>query len=109
MSLIERTLVLLKPDAVQRSLVGTIVTRFENAGLKIRSKKSSIYSRFYRNHRYKGLSFLPIFNLPSYFVFFKQTKVFCLDMGNFTQIFYRSVKHPIFHPGFARALFTESF
>ena len=34
-NLIERTLVLLKPDAVQRSLVGTIVTRLENAGLKI--------------------------------------------------------------------------
>lgn len=33
--LIERTLVLLKPDAVQRSLVGNILTKFENAGLKI--------------------------------------------------------------------------
>lgn len=33
-SLIERTLVLLKPDAVQRSLVGNILTRFENSGLK---------------------------------------------------------------------------
>ena len=35
MKLIERTLVLLKPDAVQRSLVGNIITRFENAGLKL--------------------------------------------------------------------------
>ncbi len=34
-NLMEKTLVLLKPDAVQRSLVGNIVTRFENAGLKI--------------------------------------------------------------------------
>jgi len=33
--LIERTLVLLKPDAVQRGLVGKIIERFENAGLKI--------------------------------------------------------------------------
>lgn len=33
--LIERTLVLLKPDAVQRGLVGRIVQRFEDAGLKI--------------------------------------------------------------------------
>lgn len=31
----ERTLVLLKPDAVQRNLVGEIVGRFERAGLKI--------------------------------------------------------------------------
>jgi nucleoside-diphosphate kinase len=33
--LIEKTLVLLKPDAVQRSLAGTVITRLENAGLKI--------------------------------------------------------------------------
>ncbi|HIH25931.1 nucleoside-diphosphate kinase [Candidatus Woesearchaeota archaeon] len=33
--MIERTLVLLKPDAVKRCLIGTIITRFENAGLKI--------------------------------------------------------------------------
>lgn len=31
----ERTLVLLKPDAVQRNLVGEIVGRFERVGLKI--------------------------------------------------------------------------
>jgi len=33
--MIERTLVLIKPDGVQRSLVGKIISRFENAGLKI--------------------------------------------------------------------------
>lgn len=33
--MIERTLVLLKPDAVQRGLVGEIIKRFENTGLKI--------------------------------------------------------------------------
>ena len=31
----ERTLVLLKPDAVQRGLVGEIVARFEKKGLKL--------------------------------------------------------------------------
>jgi nucleoside-diphosphate kinase len=31
----ERTLVLLKPDAVQRNLVGEIIKRFEQVGLKI--------------------------------------------------------------------------
>ncbi len=31
----ERTLVLLKPDAVQRGLIGEIITRFERKGLKI--------------------------------------------------------------------------
>jgi nucleoside-diphosphate kinase len=32
---IERTLVIFKPDAVQRGIVGEIMTRFERAGLKI--------------------------------------------------------------------------
>lgn len=31
----ERTLVLLKPDAIQRGLIGKIITRFEDTGLKI--------------------------------------------------------------------------
>lgn len=31
----ERTLVLCKPDAVQRGLVGTIISRFEQKGLKL--------------------------------------------------------------------------
>lgn len=33
--MIERTLVLLKPDAVQRGIVGEILHRFERAGIKI--------------------------------------------------------------------------
>jgi len=35
MSHIERTLILFKPDAVQRGVVGEILTRFERVGLKI--------------------------------------------------------------------------
>ena len=31
----EKTLVLIKPEAVQRAIVGKIITRFEDAGLKI--------------------------------------------------------------------------
>jgi len=31
----EKTLVLIKPDGVQRGLIGEIITRFERAGLKI--------------------------------------------------------------------------
>jgi len=37
--MIQRTLVLLKPDAVQRGLIGRILERFENAGLKIVAAK----------------------------------------------------------------------
>ena len=35
----EKTLVLLKPDAIQRNLIGDIVSRFERAGLKIIAMK----------------------------------------------------------------------
>ena len=33
--MIERTLVLLKPDAVQRCVSGRVISRFEDAGMKI--------------------------------------------------------------------------
>ena len=33
--IIEQSLILLKPDTVQRSLIGKIISRFEDAGLKI--------------------------------------------------------------------------
>jgi len=35
----ERTLVLIKPDAMQRSIVGKIISRFEDTGLKIAAMK----------------------------------------------------------------------
>src|SRR5687768_4697710 len=35
MASVERTLVLLKPDAVARGLIGRVVQRFEDAGLKV--------------------------------------------------------------------------
>jgi nucleoside-diphosphate kinase len=48
---IERTLVLLKPDAVQRSLAGNIITRFENVGLKIVGIKMQwVNSEFSKKH-----------------------------------------------------------
>jgi nucleoside-diphosphate kinase len=56
----ERTFVLLKPDAVQRALVGEIVGRFEGRGLKIVAMKVVRVSRslgetYYAEH--KGKSF----------------------------------------------------
>ncbi len=40
----ERTLVILKPDAIQRGLIGELIRRFENTGLKMRSLKMLIPS-----------------------------------------------------------------
>ncbi|MBT3721164.1 nucleoside-diphosphate kinase [archaeon] len=63
-SLIQRTLVLLKPDAVQRGIMGNLITRFENAGLKIVGMKmvwvddafsKKHYSAHVEKPFYKGL------------------------------------------------------
>lgn len=49
--MIERTLVLVKPDGVQRCLVGEIIKRFENAGLKIIGLKMAwIDKKFAEQH-----------------------------------------------------------
>ncbi len=40
----ERTFVALKPDAVQRGLIGQIITRFENKGYKILGLKLMVVS-----------------------------------------------------------------
>lgn len=62
--MIERTLVLLKPDAVQRSVCGELISRFEKAGLKIVGLKmvwadEELSKKHYKAHIeksfYKGL------------------------------------------------------
>ncbi|MCD6321315.1 nucleoside-diphosphate kinase [Candidatus Bipolaricaulota bacterium] len=54
----ERTLVLLKPDAIQRRLVGKIISRIEEKGLKIVAMKMmqvtrELAERHYAEHREK--------------------------------------------------------
>ena len=49
--MIEKTLVLLKTDAVERGLIGKIIERFENAGLKIIGMKMQwIDTAFAKKH-----------------------------------------------------------
>ena len=60
----ERTLILLKPDAVQRGLVGQVLTRFEQKGLKLVALKlmkitPALAAKHYEAHKerkfYPGL------------------------------------------------------
>jgi nucleoside-diphosphate kinase len=53
---IERTLSIIKPDAVRKNLIGKILTRFEGAGLRIMAARMMRLSRaeaeaFYAVHR----------------------------------------------------------
>lgn len=63
----ERTVVLVKPDGVQRGLIGEIIARFERKGLKLASIKmislnDAILDEWYAHHKDKA--FFP--NLKSY-------------------------------------------
>jgi len=60
----ERTFVLLKPDAVQRGLVGAVVRRFERRGLKLVGLKltrvtKELAETYYVEHKGKGF-FAPL-------------------------------------------------
>lgn len=54
MSAVEQTLVVLKPDAVQRGIVGDIISRFEQRGLKIIGAKMIVPSDDLLNKHYPG-------------------------------------------------------
>lgn len=55
MATIERSLIVFKPDSVQRGIVGEILSRFEKAGLKIVGAKmiQPSYDHFY--HHYENI------------------------------------------------------
>ena len=55
----ERTLIIIKPDGVQRSLVGDVISRFEERGLRIAGMKlmqitRAIAEEHYAEHKGKG-------------------------------------------------------
>lgn len=52
----ERTLIVLKPDAVQRGLVGEVLGRFERAGLKIVGMKMLSPTKEHFHAHYEGIS-----------------------------------------------------
>ncbi len=56
---VERTLVMIKPDGVERRLIGEIISRFERKGLRIKALKMFRFTReqaekFYGVHRGKS-------------------------------------------------------
>ena len=58
---IERTFIAIKPDGTQRSLVGQVVSRFEQKGYKLVAIKAIVPSRSLAEKHYEDLSTRPFF------------------------------------------------
>lgn len=76
----EQTLIVIKPDAVERKLTGTILSRFENKGFLVKELKSYIFTKekaeeFYSAHQNK-----PFFNELVSFIS-SSTVVACILIG----------------------------
>lgn len=52
----ERTLVVIKPDGVQRGIIGEIITRFERVGLKVAGMKMVRPDREHYHEHYETIS-----------------------------------------------------
>ena len=72
----ERTLVLLKPDAIQRELLGEIISRFERKGLKIVGLKMSQLDTSILEDHYSHIADKPFF--PEIRDFMASTPVVCM-------------------------------
>jgi nucleoside-diphosphate kinase len=75
----ERTLVLIKPDAIQRGLIGKIISRFEEKGLKLIGIKFLKLTDTILNEHYSHLADKPFFGGTKRFM--QQTPVIaiCLE------------------------------
>ena len=77
----ERTLVLIKPDAVQRGLIGNILNRFERKGLKVVGLKLMELSDEILDDHYSHLSDKPFF--PRIKSFKRSTPVIAICLEGF--------------------------
>lgn len=80
----ERTLVLVKPDAVQRGLIGEIISRFECKGLKVVGLKLMELSDEILEDHYSHLSDKPFF--PRIKSFMRSTPVIAICLEGFEAV-----------------------
>src|SRR3954470_13220315 len=76
---LERTLILAKPDAVERNLAGEIVARFERRGLKLRAARLLVASRDLGHAHYAEHSEKPFFGELVDFITSGSTLAFVLE------------------------------
>lgn len=76
MAVKERTLVLVKPDAIQRGLIGEIITRFEKKGLKLIAMKMMGLDEALLREHYAHIADKPFF--PGLAKFMQSTPVIAM-------------------------------
>ncbi len=107
----ERTLILIKPDAVRRGLAGKIIARFEEKGLRIAGMKmlrfdDELTARHYADHVNKD--FYPLLR-----EFITSGPVIALavegqDVVKMTRMMMGATRHTEAAPGTIRNLFAKS-
>lgn len=75
----ERTLILIKPDAIQRGLIGNIITRFEEKGLKLVGIKFLKLTDTLLNEHYSHLADKPFFGGIRRFMQLTPVIAICLE------------------------------
>src|SRR5215218_3845555 len=76
---VERTLILAKPDAVQRSLAGEIVARFERRGFRLRAARLLVVDRELAQQHYAEHEAKPFFGELVDFITSGPTLAFVLE------------------------------
>src|SRR5689334_11210309 len=74
----ETTLVLLKPDALEKQIVGEVVSRFEKASLRLRGKKMFRFDDILLREHYAHIAAKPFF--PDVQEFMQRTPVIALAL-----------------------------
>src|SRR5215208_4929965 len=75
----ERTLILIKPDAIQRGLIGRILTRFEEKGLKLTGMKFLKLTDELLEEHYSHLADKPFFGGIKRFMQLTPVVAICLE------------------------------
>ena len=76
---VERTLILAKPDAVERKLAGEILARFERRGLRVRAARLLVASRELGSEHYAEHTEKPVFGELVDFITSGPTLAFVLE------------------------------
>ena len=76
---LETTLILFKPDAIQKNLTGTVLARFQDAGFTIRGIKMMTLSDEILAEHYSHIADMPFF--PAVRGFMQETPVIALALS----------------------------